>query len=197
MVVRNEVRRRVYRSPGFQPDADRWGGIEHLIAGGILVNKYAGLGISFEDTTPRAVVKGHTTNFSGDPNDLVTYTSPSTKYVRNASGLLVPGTTLRTSHDASGNAEGLVVEPAATNQFTYSEDANSWSKTNATVSVDGEDAPDGNTTMDKIVESATSGLHYIYQTIAYTSGTTLTHSRFVLAGERTKVRISLPIAGGA
>ncbi|MBW3099287.1 phage head spike fiber domain-containing protein, partial [Pseudohoeflea coraliihabitans] len=40
-------------------------------------------------------------------------------------------------------------------------------------------------------------LHYIYQTIAYTSGTTLTHSRFVLAGERTKVRISLPIAGGA
>ncbi|MBW3095653.1 phage head spike fiber domain-containing protein, partial [Pseudohoeflea coraliihabitans] len=196
MVLRNAMRP-VLRSPFYDPLTDPWGGIEHLIAGGILVNKYAGLGISFEDTTPRAVVKGHTTNFSGDPNDLVTYTSPSTKYVRNASGLLVAGTTLRTSHDENGDPEGLLIEGATTNRFTYSEDANSWSKTNVTVTSDAAVAPTGATTMDKIVESATSGLHYIYQTIAYTSGTTLTHSRFVLAGERTKVRISLPIAGGA
>jgi hypothetical protein len=74
-----------------------------------------GLAFSFVDMS--AVVRDTTTpanNFSGNANDLLTYTSPSIKWIRNSTGVYVSGTTLRTEYDSSG-ALGLRIEEARTN----------------------------------------------------------------------------------
>lgn len=87
------------------------------LADALAASEDAGLFLDFTDMS--AVVKGSPA-FRGNPNDLLTYSSPSTKYILDSSGLYVPGTTLRTSYDASGNALGLLVEEARTNLFLNS-----------------------------------------------------------------------------
>lgn len=103
------------------------------LASSALTGEPAGLAFGARDMS--ASVKGHTTNFDGDANALFTYSSPSTKYVRNAAGLLVPGTTMRCDHDASGNKLGLLIEEQRTNLLLRSNefDNASWSKANSTI----------------------------------------------------------------
>lgn len=87
----------------------------------LLGNETNGLAIDFTDLSMVIRDTGTPSNaFSGDPNSKLTYASPSTKYVRNSSGVYVAGTTLRTDHDASGNPLGLLIEPARTNLITGS-----------------------------------------------------------------------------
>lgn len=83
------------------------------LADQLLAGESAGFALSGIDMS--AVVRGHTTNFRGNANDLLAYTDPDTKYVRNSAGILVPGTTLRVDHDGAGAPLGLLVEPQATN----------------------------------------------------------------------------------
>lgn len=61
---------------------------------------------------------------------------------------------------------GLIIEAAATNLLTYSEqfDNAAWTKTNATITANSLAAPDGNTTADKLVESAGGTYHSAIQT---------------------------------
>jgi hypothetical protein len=120
--------------------------------------RYEAAGLAFDARDMSASVKGHTTNFDGDANGLFTYTSPSTKYVRNAAGLLVPGTTMRCDHDASGNKLGLLIEEQRTNLFLRSADFDnaSWTKTNTTVTADQVAAPDGTISADKIEATSTT-----------------------------------------
>lgn len=54
---------------------------------------------------------------TGDPNDLLTYTTPSAKMVRGATGEYASGTTLRCDHLADGTALGLPVEGQQTNNI--------------------------------------------------------------------------------
>lgn len=65
--------------------------------GAQLGDEPAGLALDF--LALLALVRGHTTNFLGDPNALLTYASPSAKLITNGLGLLESGTTLRCDHD--------------------------------------------------------------------------------------------------
>lgn len=130
----------------------------------------------------------------GDINNFLTYTAPSTKYVRNASGVYVPGTTLRSDHDVSGNTIGLLIEEQKTNLVKQSEafvlDNNPWqpiSSVTATQNV--VIAPDGNTTADKLIEGTATSAHYIEQRSLTASAGTWTASCFFKAGERSKVNL--------
>lgn len=81
----------------------------------------------------------------------------------------------------------LLLEAAATNLLTYSEDFSNaaWVKTRSSVSANAVASPDGATTADKLVEDNTaSNSHYTWQ--SYTaSNTTVTFSVYVKAAERT------------
>lgn len=62
-----------------------------------------------------------------------------------------------------------------------------WNSVGLTVSADVAVAPDGTTTADKLVETATTGSHYFSRNaqLTITSGTTYTSSVYAKAGERT------------
>src|SRR5690606_23822958 len=65
----------------------------------LLGNEKEGLALDFVNM--RAYVRDRSTpenQFLGDPNGLLTYSEPSSKYVANDAGVLIPGTTLRTDH---------------------------------------------------------------------------------------------------
>lgn len=68
----------------------------------------------------------------------------------------------RIDHDpATGAVRGLLVEEQRTNVFQRSQEINDswWSKFNASVSANVANAPDGTTTADRIIETASSALH--------------------------------------
>lgn len=117
-----------------------------------------------------ALVRGGPAPYSGDPNGLLTYTSPSQKYVCDAAGLLVPGTTLRCDHHPTTHAKlGLRIEGQRTNLAVRSETlASPWNQ--------------GNTTnIDSGVPSPIQGVNY----------------RRLQATTATNTNVSLPISGAA
>ena len=67
---------------------------------------------------------------------------------------------------------GYLAEGARTNLVVRSNELDnaSWGKNNATVSANTAVASDGTTSLDKIVEDATTSTHTVYQTFAGTSG---------------------------
>lgn len=143
-------------------------------------------------------------NFVGTMNEALTagilvYSSPSTKYVRDSFGVLQSGTTLRCHHDSSGTPLGILSESQRTNLFQYSEQAATLPNAKLglnTITSNDAVAPNGETTMDKIVQDTSTGTHYIYQTYSYTSGNTYSHSRYVKADLSTKWRLTCPVNGG-
>ena len=147
-----------------------------LLGGGVFSLASAALqeaGLAFDARDMSAVVKGHTTNFDGDANSLFTNASPSPKYVRNASGLYVSGTTMRCDHDASGNKLGLLIEEQRTNLLLRSAefDNASWTKTNTTVTADQVAAPHGTISEDKVEASSTTSERRQDVTVTGTSAT--------------------------
>jgi hypothetical protein len=149
-------------------------------AAGLLRDYAAGFAFSAIDMS--AMVKGHTTNFNGNANDLLTYASPSTKYVRNSAGVLVPGTTLRLDHDENGVPLGLLIEEQRTNSLLNSKFAGavsgspgtaptSWSflASGGTTAVGTSRAPSG----QKITLSSPNGArHMLGQNVAVAANTT-------------------------
>jgi hypothetical protein len=89
----------------------------------------------------------------------------------------------------------LLLEPAATNLLTYSEqfDNAAWTKAaNTGISANVLVSPDGTTTADKLTETTTTNAgRSIYQAQAVASGATLTHSVYAKAGERSWVRVDI------
>jgi hypothetical protein len=77
---------------------------------------------------------------------------------------------------------------ARSNLLTYSEqfDNAAWTKDGATISANATTAPDGTLTADKIVESATTGLHWLYGS-SVLSATTQTCSIYAKANERGRI----------
>ncbi len=72
-----------------------------------------------------------------------------------------------------------------------SEDFSLWTASNASVQSNVITAPDGNTTADKLVENSSTGNKEVtLGSITFTSGTSLTFSCFVKAGERTLFRLA-------
>lgn len=77
-------------------------------------------------------------------------------------------------------AKGLLLEGAATNRALQSEaiDNAAWSKGSAAAAANAATAPDGNTTADSVLETATTGSHAVWQDLTLVAGTTYTMSVF-------------------
>lgn len=79
-----------------------------------------------------------------------------------------------------------------TNRATYSEDLTNaaWTKTEVTITADATTSPNGSTTMDRIVEAATTAVHSVSQSFStLTDSTTYTYSIYGKQGERTWIAI--------
>jgi len=110
-------------------------------------------GFAIDGPSLRAVVRSPGLNWSGNINDLLTYASPSTKWIVNKAGVLESGTALRCEYDpATGAPLGVRVEQQATNLASYSDDFTNavWPVSTAT-KVGGQPAPDGSTNAVNIV----------------------------------------------
>lgn len=85
------------------------------------------------------------------------------------------------SFPSSGGCCGLSLEPSRTNLLLRSEEFGnaSWTKTDVTVSANVTEAPDGATTADKLVESATTNTHVLTVSGLYTIGQQVALSVFV------------------
>lgn len=145
-------------------------------------------GLALDFLTATALVRDTATPanaFLGDINDLLTYASPSAKYVMSAAGVLEAGTTLRTDHDAAGNALGLLIEEQRTNLHTWSEDFSNaiYNLVQVTVASNADTAPDGATTADRIVPGVSSAAHFLTTNgiVSVTSGNYYRFSIFVEA----------------
>jgi len=128
------------------------------------------------------------TDGSGD----LTFTRASSATRVNESGLIESVATgvPRIDYTGGGCAK-LLLEPQRTNLLLRSEEFNlSWLTSNATVSANTSTSPDGTTTADKLIPSATPSVNkYIYQTPSVTNGVSHTLSVFAKASEYNKLRI--------
>jgi len=89
---------------------------------------------------------------------------------------------------------GALVEPAATNLCLQSEDlSTTWQNARSTDSVNQLAAPDGNTTMDILIEDGTAAnTHYIFQEFSSLADNTVyCYSVFCKAKERSEVRLGV------
>lgn len=134
----------------------------------------------------------------------ITFTRGSTAYRVNSSGVLenIAINLPRFDYNPTTlSARGLLVEESRTNLALRSQefDNATWTKQNCTISANSAVAPDGTTTMDKIVENNDVGqTHQVVQ--GYTkaaSALPYTRSIWVKAAERTKVRLSMNDNAGA
>ena len=90
--------------------------------------------------------------------------------------------------------QGIRIETASTNLVLFSEqlDNAAWSKTRATVTPNAALGLGGTMTADKIVESASSGTHVVYQGVAKAaSAVRYSWTVYAMAAERTKVELLL------
>ena len=90
---------------------------------------------------------------------------------------------------STGKAQ-LLVEPAATNLLSYSEQFENaaWSQGLATIAANAANAPNGTVTAEKLVEDSTaSNTHSIYRVRPLLALTTYTMSVYAKAGERSQL----------
>jgi hypothetical protein len=82
-----------------------------------------------------------------------------------------------------------LLEPQRTNVIVFSEQFNNaaWTKFNTTITANDTIAPDGTTTADKVIESATTGAHLVRNPQTLASGVTYTISCFLKADTRNVV----------
>lgn len=122
---------------------------------------------------------------------------PRISFSRSSTATYVEGGVIKYAdeHQARFEAEGLLIEESRTNLVQYSEDfsqTSQWAPVAVSFNLDSAAvAPDGSTGTYKVVETATSGSHYVRcspsnQCIA---GTTYTYSMFCKAAERTQIMI--------
>lgn len=95
----------------------------------------------------------------------------------------------------AGRVDPAVIE----NYLLQSEDLNTtWTKLDATVTVNAVAAPNGTTTADKIVEAATTAVHQIHQTATVANATgTYTFQGYFKPAQVTKVQLALADIGGS
>jgi hypothetical protein len=91
--------------------------------------------------------------------------------------------------------DGVTNSKAEENLFSYSQefDNAAWSKTNITVTANSTTAPDGTTTAESILETATTGQHQVLRGLTQLSGTYVT-SIFAKANGRNWLAINTNFA---
>ena len=106
-----------------------YGGASSASSAAALLAAYGGegLAIDFKELSLAIIDSGTPANdFDGDPNDSLTYASPSSKLILAVSGLYEAGTTLRTVYDTNGTALGLLAEEERTNDGPPSDFSSGW-----------------------------------------------------------------------
>lgn len=100
----------------------------------------------------------------------------------------------RHAYKPDGSYRGILVEGAATNLFTRSQelDHSDWSKSATTVSTNTEVAPDGTTTAEKITPTAVNSGHGVSRSMPYTAGVPVCISAYVKSAGYTGVVIHAP-----
>jgi hypothetical protein len=131
----------------------------------------------------------------------ISFAAASTRTNFNSSGTLVTVATdvPRFSYRLSGGVwvpEGLLIEGAATNNVQRSAEIDNayWSKVRASITANGAVAPDGTTTMDKLVEDNSNNSHYASVSHSFVAGTTYAIEFFALASGRNFLMAQLPSA---
>ena len=157
-------------------------------------------GAAFDFLNMDMVIRGGGLDWQGDPNSKLTYTSPSTKWVRNASGIYVSGTTLRCDHLADGTALGLLIEGQFTNVLLRSQefDNAAWTKTDTTVTANATTSPDGTANADLLTEGTAGTARTLQTGTATTASAAVSGSIFLKASANvTWVSVALRDGTGA
>ena len=91
-----------------------------------------------------------------------------------------------------GTIRSLTGGTTRTNLLLRSEefDNASWTKSAITITANATTAPDGTSTADKLVETATTAAHYVLQDVSLTSGQTAYQMVYAKAGERDVLQIT-------
>ena len=167
-----------------------WGLSASSGAARLLGSEPAGLAIDFRDMSMVVRDPGTPANdFSGNPNAKLTYASPSTKWIRNASGVFTSGTTLRTEYDASGNPLGIRVEGARTNLFLQSNNfSTSWTVSGVAITAAAGTSPTGQTNAVRM-QMGTGTASYRSSQVITTTAAAHTFSVFAKAGTASFLRI--------
>ena len=129
-------------------------------------------------------------NFKPIPMD---FTRASTATRVNKQGLIEVVTNDRPRIDYTDTSDGvLLLEKAATNLITYSEDLSQsdWVKTGLTVNVNQITSPDGGLNADE-VDITTANAHYLFDTISVSASTNYTFTFYVKKGTATDVSYSI------
>lgn len=119
---------------------------------------------------------------------IVTTSAPVSAFFDTENGNTVDGSyeVTEAAGDPLSTVKGVSIEEARTNLITYSEQLDNaiWVKNNVTVTADATQAPDGEQTMDAVMETAINSFHYIiYQSgAAVSAGATLTATVYVKNG---------------
>lgn len=101
--------------------------------------------------------------------------STTATYINSSGNVATAGiNVLRSTYDAAGIVQGVLIEPSATNLLTYSEqfDNAAWTKTGTSVSTNTTTAPDTTTTADTItgLGIADNGIFYTTSTSVVSAG---------------------------
>lgn len=120
-------------------------------------------------------------------------TGVATPYIPTLTAAVSTGPTANVPRlDYLGSTCGkLLLEPQRTNLLTYSEQFNNaaWTKDGATVTANTALSPDGYTNADKVIETATTAVHNVYQTLSLSSNV-YSFSVFVKKAERFKCALA-------
>ena len=118
--------------------------------------------------------------------------------IDNVSVRELPGNHATQSNAAQRPTYGVVPATGRRNLLTFSEqfDNAAWPKLSATVSANAATAPDGTTTADNLVETATTAGHGFQFLSAYTGTGQRTNSIYVKANGRNRVALGFSTSGG-
>lgn len=91
---------------------------------------------------------------------------------------------------------GLLIEEARTNSITYSDDWSNaaWVKSGATVTANATASPDGTVNADKVVETATTAPHAVYQVFTYGAGLVYAATVYAKKAERNWIYVGADTA---
>jgi hypothetical protein len=126
--------------------------------------------------------------------DLITFTRSTTATFVGSNGLIQSAAINAPRFDFNPVTLaplGLLMEEQRVNLALYSEqfDNAGWLKTNSTITANATTSPDGTANADKITPTAVAGEHYARQTIAISTGASITVSIYVKADGYRSIRL--------
>jgi hypothetical protein len=174
---------------------------------------YTSSGTTLSRDTVLSSSLGGTTKINVTPGSFVFVDYPASKAVYedasdnvtgySISGGTINGTTIGATTPSSVNATTItgqtgVLRGTGTNLVVRSQefDNASWVKSNTTVTANATTAPDGTATADKIIASATTATHFLFQAVTSGTGILFQVSLYAKKGEYNFLRIENGNTGG-